>query len=202
MPAKKRLLIVVALALFLAAVLPLLLRWRNNRLATGSVAGAPDGSFVMQVEKPLFSLRAPWEIPRAIFGDRDPDLRLTNLSPGAQFGAVTPKRLELAADGGWDLVIESDGQGKVLESTQMTFPISFGGGHFKFKCRHADSGAGYFNTSAREDRLDGTFLLRLTQCKNVVSGKNTAGLPPFPVRGSFKGLPQSGNVKDENKGPK
>ncbi len=55
---------------------------------------------------------------------------------------------------------------------------------------------GYFNTTARGDKLDGTFLLRLTQCKNVVSGKNTSGLPPFPVRGNFKGLP-SGTVKEE-----
>ena len=196
MRGKKTLLIIAALALFLAGLILLFLRWRSNQLNTTSLAGAPDGSFVLQVEKPLLSLRAPWEIPRAVFGDRDSDLRIRQTSPGVQVGAVTTKRLELTADGGWDLVIESDGQGKVLESTQMTFPISFGGRHFKFKCRHADAGVGYFNTTAREDKLDGTFLLRLTQCKNVVSGKNTAGLPPFPVRGSFKGLPKSA-VRDE-----
>jgi len=194
---RKTLLIIAALALVLAGFVLLLLRWRSNQLNTLSLAGAPDGSFVLQVEKPLLSLRAPWEVPRAVFGDRDPDLRLRQTSPGAKLGAVTPQRLELTADGGWDLVIESDGQGKILESTQMTFPMAISDRHYKFKCRHADSGVGYFNTSAREDKLDGTFLLRLTQCKNVVSGKNTAGLPPFPVRGSFKGLPQSGTVKDE-----
>jgi len=194
---RKTLLIIAALALVLAGFVLLLLRWRSNQLNTLSLAGAPDGSFVLQVEKPLLSLRAPWEVPRAVFGDRDPDLRLRQTSPGAKLGAVTPQRLELTADGGWDLVIESDGQGKILESTQMTFPMAISDRQYKFKCRHADSGFGYFNTSAREDKLDGTFLLRLTQCKNVVSGKNTAGLPPFPVRGSFKGLPQSGTVKDE-----
>jgi hypothetical protein len=71
-------------------------------------------------------------------------------------------------------------KGRVLESTQMTFPMAISDRHYKFKCRHADSGVGYFNTSAREDKLDGTFLLRLTQCKNVVSGKNTAGIAALP----------------------
>ena len=193
----KKTLLIIALALLLAFLVLLLLRWRSNQLNTTSLTGAPDGSFVLQVEKPLLSLRAPWEVPRAVFGDRDPDLRLRQTSPGAKIVAVTPQRLELTADGGWDLAIESDGQGKVLESTQMAFPMTISDRHYKFKCRHADSGVGYFNTTARGDKLDGTFLLSLTQCKNVVSGKNTAGLPPFPVRGSFKGLPQSATVRDE-----
>ena len=142
---RKTLLIIAALALVLAGFVLLLLRWRSNQLNTLSLAGAPDGSFVLQVEKPLLSLRAPWEVPRAVFGDRDPDLRLRQTSPGAKLGAVTPQRLELTADGGWDLVIESDGQGKILESTQMTFPMAISDRHYKFKCRHADSGVGYFN---------------------------------------------------------
>lgn len=197
MRGKKKLLIVIGLALLVGVFLLLLLKWRSNQMNTLSLSGAPDGSFVMQVEKPLLSLRAPWEVPRAVFGDRDPDLRLRQTSPGAKFGAVTPQRFELSADGGWDLVIESDGQGRVTEGTRLVFPIAYGGGNHKFSCRHADSNVGYFNTTARGDRLDGSFLLRLTQCKNVVSGKNTSGLPPFPVRGNFKGLPQS-TVKGEH----
>jgi hypothetical protein len=197
MRVKKKLLIIGVLTLFLAGLALLFLRWRSNQLSTTSLTGAPDGSFVLQIEKPLLSLRAPWEVPRAVFGDRDPDLRLRQTSPGAKLGVVTPKRFELTADGGWDLVIESDGQGKILETTQMAFPMKISERYYKFRCRHADSGVGYFNTTTREDKLDGTFLLRLTQCKNVLSGKNTAGLPPFPVRGSFKGLPQSTTVKDE-----
>ena len=197
MRGKKTLVIIAVLALLLAGLALLVLRWRSNQINTLSLAGAPDGSFVLQVEKPLLSLRAPWEIPRAIFGDRDSDLRLRQTSPGAQFGAVTPQRLELSAEGGWDLVIESDGKGRVLEGTRLIFPISYGGGNHKFSCRHADSNVGYFNVTARGDKLDGSFLLRLTQCKNVVSGKNTSGLPPFPVRGNFKGLPQSATVKVE-----
>jgi hypothetical protein len=197
MRGKKILLIIIGLVLLLAAGLVLVLKWRSNRQNITSLAGAPDGSFVVQVEKPLLSLRAPWEIPRAIFGDRDPDLRITHMSPGATFGFVGPKRLELSANDGWDLVIESDGQGRVEETTRLVFPISFGGGHFKFNCRHADSKIGYFITTPHADKLDGTFQLQLTQCMNVVSGKRTSGLPPFPVRGSFKGLPLSVPVKDE-----
>ena len=179
MRGKKKLLIVIGLALLAGAVVLLFLKWRSNQMNTLSLAAAPDGSFVMQVEKPLLSLRAPWEVPRAVFGDRDPDLRLRDTSPGAKFGAVTSQRFELTADGGWDLVIESDGKGRVTEGTRLVFPIAYGGGHHVFSCRHADSGVGYFNTTARGDRLDGNFLLRVTQCKNVVSGKNTSGLPPF-----------------------
>jgi len=185
----KQLLIVIGLVLLAGAFLLLLLKWRSNRMNTLSLAGAPDGSFVMQVEKPLLSLRAPWEVPRAVFGDRDPDLRLRDTSPGTKFGAVTAKHFELTADGDWDLVIESDGQGRVTEGTRMVFPMAFGGSNHTFSCRHADSSVGYFNTTARGDKLDGNFLLKLTQCKNMKSGKNTSGLPPFPVRGNFKGLP-------------
>ena len=188
MRGKKKLQIIIGLALLVGAFLLLFLKWRSNQMNSLSLAGAPDGSFVLQIEKPLLSLRAPWEVPRAVFGDRDPDLRLRDTSPGAKLGAVTPERLELTADGRWDLVIESDGKGRVLEGTRMVFPMAFGGGNHIFSCRHADSNVGYFNTTVRGDKLDGTFLLRLTQCKNVVSGKNTSGLPPFPVRGNFKGL--------------
>ena len=197
MRGKKKLLIVIGLALLVGAVLLLVLKWRSNQVNILTRAGAPDGSFVLQVEKPLLSLRAPWEVPRAVFGDRDPELRLRQTSLGAKLGTVTTKRLEVTADGGWDLVIDSDGQGKVLETTQMSFPMTISDRHYKFQCRHEDPRVGYFNTKEREGKLDGTFLLRLTQCKNIVSGKNTSGLPPFPVRGSFKGLTQSTTVKDE-----
>ena len=193
MRGKKILLIIFGLAILLA-VLFLLLRQRNQP-AVVNVAGAPEGSFVMQVEKPLFSLRAPWDLPRAILGDRDPELRITQTSPGVHFGAVTPERLELTADGGWDLLIESDGQGQLNEGTRLVFPISFGGGTFVFNCLHADRSVGYYKITARGDKLDGDFLLRVTQCKNTRSGKNTSGLPPFPVRGNFKGLPRTAGLE-------
>jgi hypothetical protein len=198
MRGKKKLLIIMGLALLAGIVTLLFLKWRSNQINILSLAAAPDGSFVMQVEKPILSLRAPWEVPRAVFGDRDPDLRLKQTSPGVKFGAVTPQRFELTADGGWDLVIESDGQGRVLEGTRLIFPISYGGASHIFSCPHADSNVGYFKTTARGDKLDGTFYLRLTQCTNFVSKKKTSGLPPFPVRGNFKGLPLT-MAKDDAK---
>jgi hypothetical protein len=191
MRGKKIFIIIVTVLLLLAGVV-LVLKWRSNQQNVTNLAGA-------QVEKPLLSLRAPWEIPRAILGDRDPDLRLSHMSPGAAFGTVTPNRLEVSAEGGWDLVIESNGQGRLADGTRLVFPISYGGGHFIFSCRHADLGIGYFNTTPRADKLDGNFLLKLTQCKNMKSGKNTSGLPPFIVRGSFKGLPQSSTVTEDQK---
>jgi len=193
MRGKKILLIIFGLVILLAVLLLLL---RRHQPAVANVASAPDGTFVMQVEKPLFSLRAPWDLPRAIFGDRDPDLRITQTNPGLHFGAVTPDRLELTADGGWDLLIEADGQGQLNEGTRLVFPISFGGGSFIFNCRHADRSIGYYKITPRGDKLDGDFLLRVTQCKNTKSGKNTSGLPPFPVRGSFKGLPRTVRAED------
>jgi len=204
MRAKKTLSIVVVLTLFLAVVLLLLQRYRKNQLGLASVADAPDGSFVVQVERPLLSGRPIWEVPRAILGTGDRDLRFGHMSPGAAFGAVGSRRLELNADGGWDLLIESDGRGRVIEGTRLLFTLVLYDRQLKLNCRPADSGDDHFNTNARaaSDKLDGNFFLYLTQCKNAESGKNTAGLPAFTVRGSFKGLPQSENVKDENKGPK
>jgi hypothetical protein len=199
---RKKVLIVISLALLSTVVLLLFLKWRSNQINTLSLDAAPDGSFVMQIEKPILSLRAPWEVPRAVFGDRDPDLRLRQTSPGVKFVTVTPQRFELTADGGWDLLIESDGQGRVLQGTRLIFPISYGGGSHTFDCPHADTNVGYFKTTARGDKLDGTFYLRLTQCTNFVSQKRTSGLPPFPVRGNFKGLPQSSTDTGQGKATK
>jgi hypothetical protein len=197
-------LIVVALTLLLAVVLLLLLRYRKNQLELASVADEPDGSFVVQVERPVLSGRPIWEVPRAILGTGDRDLRFGHMSASAAFGAVGSRRLELNADGGWDLLIESDGRGRVTEGTRLLFTLILFDRQLKLNCRPADSEVNHFNTTARagSDKLDGNFFLYLTQCKNAESGKNTAGLPAFTVRGSFKGLPQSGNVKDEGKGTK
>jgi hypothetical protein len=139
---------------------------------------------------PVLSGRPPWDIPRAIFGERDPELRFGDTSPGAKVGSVGPTHLELSADG-WELVIESDGQGRVLPGTRLVFPIKPGRSDVRFNCRPAEPAAGNFNTTARgPDKLDGSFLLKLPECKNAKSGKTTAGQPVYTVRGSFKGLPR------------
>ena len=192
---KKILLIIIALALLMAGLVLLLLRGRRNYLELASVAGQPDGAFVVQVERPILSGRAPWEIPRAILGSGDREHRFGNMSPGAKVAAVGPTHLELSADGGWDLVIESNGQGRVVEGTHLVFVLRLFDRSLKLNCRPAEPAPGHFNTSARGNMLDGDFILYLPQCKNAESGKNTAGLPTFTVRGSFKGL-QPATVND------
>ena len=190
MRGKKILVIIVGLTL-LIAVLLLMLRRRTAQSLTASVANAQDGAFLVQVERPAFSGRPIWEVPRAIFGDGDRDLRFSDMTPGAKVAHVDPTRLELSVDSGWELVIVSDDEGRVLPGTHLTFPLTLPGRTLKLNCRPADAPVGHFNATARAgtDKIDGDFLLKLSECKNAVSGKNTAGLPAFTVRGSFKGLP-------------
>jgi len=76
--------------------------------------------------------RAPWEIPGVIFGyDHGP--RFDQASPGAQVGKIAPDHIELSADGGWDLLIETDGQGRLAQGTHVAFPVKLGGRPLKFK---------------------------------------------------------------------
>jgi hypothetical protein len=196
---KKILLIVVGLTLLLA-VIGLMLRRRSEQSVATSVANAPDGTFLIRVERPALSGRPIWESPKAIFfGETDPRLNFSDMSPGAKIGSVTPTHLEIIGDGGWGLVIESDSQGRTLAGTRLAFPLTLGDRQLKLDCRPADAALGNFNAIARrdQDRLDGSFLLKLGQCKNAVSGKNTAGLPVFTVRGSFKGLPRTNKMVEE-----
>jgi hypothetical protein len=192
MRGKKILLIIVGMTILLA-VLALMLRRRSEQSVATSVANAPDGSFLVRVERPAFSGRPIWETPGAIFfGETDPRLRLSEISPGAKIGSVSPTHLEITADGGWDLLVESDSDGRILAGTRLMFTLYLSDRQLRLNCRPADVAVGNFNavTRADSDKLDGSFLLKLSQCKNAVSGKNTAGLPVFTVRGSFKGLPR------------
>ena|SRR5215831_5449442 len=198
MRGKKILLIIVGLTLLLA-VLGLMLRRRTAQSAIASVASAQDGAFLVQVERPAFSGRPIWEVPRAIFGDGgDGDLRFGDMTPGAKVEHVDPTRLELSADGGWELVIVSDDQGQVLPGTHLMFSLSLPGRTLKLDCYPANPAVGHFNSKLRtgSDRIDGDFLLKLPACKNAVSRKNTAGLPTFTVRGGFKGLPRIAKMVD------
>jgi hypothetical protein len=152
-------------------------------------------AFEVQVEMPAFnSGRAPWEIPGVILGyDRGP--RFDQASPGAQLGRIAPDHIELIADDGWDLVIETDREGRLAQGTHVAFPVRLGGRPLKFNCRPADPTLGYLHTTARtgSDELEGSFELEVSICKNAVSGK-TAAWPyhPLKVRGSFAGLKKQG----------
>jgi len=127
MRGKKILLIFIALALLLACIVALRLR-RTSRLPsvseTSRLIGGP--AFEVQVEMPAFnSGRAPWEIPGVILGhDRGP--RFDQASPGVRVGKIAPDHIELSADGGWDLLIETDGQGRLAQGTHVAFPVKLG----------------------------------------------------------------------------
>jgi hypothetical protein len=187
MRGKKTLLIIVGLRC-LACVVALVAA--DKTLAP--VAANPQGpAFEVRVEMPLLSGRPPWELPGVILGYSERGPRFDQASPGARVGSITANHLELSADGGWDLLIERDSDGRVAPSTRLVFPISLGGRPpLKFSCGPAEPAAGHFETtpSASSAKLDGNFVVKLPNCKNAVSGKTTAGQPVFTIRGSFTGL--------------
>src|ERR1044072_2296473 len=125
MPRKKILVIVIAVALLLAVIVALrLLREKPSGPSvaeTSRLSGSP--AFEVQVEMPAFnSGRAPWEIPGVILGfDRGP--RFDQASPGAHAGKIAPDHIELSADGGWNVLIETDGDGRLSQATHVAFPV-------------------------------------------------------------------------------
>jgi hypothetical protein len=197
MRGKKILVIIIALALLLACIVGLMLR-RDKPVGPGvsetsRLIGGP--AFEVQVEMPAFnSGRAPWEIPGVLLGyDRGP--RFDQASPGAQAGKTAPDHIELSADGGWDILIETDSGGRLAETTHVAFPVKLGGRPLKFNCRSADPTGGYLQITAGtgSEQLEGSFQLEVSICKNAVSGK-TAAWPykPLRVRGNFAGLKKQG----------
>jgi hypothetical protein len=194
---KKIFVIIIALALLLGCIV--VLRLRRDKPVGPSVSEASrligGPAFEVQVEMPAFnSGRAPWEIPGVILGyDRGP--RFNQASPGAHVGKIAPDHIELSADDGWDLLIETDREGRLAQGTHVGFPVKLGDRPLRFNCRPADPAVGYLHTTARpgSDELEGSFQLEVTICKNAVSGK-TAAWPyqPLKVRGNFAGLKSKG----------
>jgi hypothetical protein len=193
MRGKKISVIIISLALLIAGLIAL--RRRGEKSIGPSVLETPrligDRTFEVQVEMPAFnSGRAPWEIPGVILGyDRGP--RFDQASPGARIVKLAPDHIELSADDGWDLLIETDAEGRLAQETHVAFPVKLGGRPLKFNCRPADPTVGYLHTTARtdSDELEGNFQLEISICKNAVSGK-TAAWPyqPLKVWGKFAGL--------------
>ena len=195
---KKILVIVIALALVLIVCL-VALRLRRDKpvgasvLETSRAIGGP--AFQVQVEMPAFnSGRAPWEIPGVLLGyDHGP--HFDQASPGAGVGKIAAHHIELSADGGWDILIETDSDGRLAPETHVAFPVKLGNRPLKFNCRPADSTVGSLHTiaGAGSDELEGSFELEVSVCKNAFSGK-TAAWPyqPLKVRGNFAGLKKKG----------
>src|ERR1044072_1718227 len=197
MRGKKVLVIIIALALLLGCIVALILR-RNKPVGPSAseasrLSGGP--AFEVQVEMPAFnSGRAPWEIPGVILGyDRGP--RFDQASPGVEVFKIAPDHIELGAGGGWDILIKTDGEGRIAQGTHVAFPVKLGGRPPRFICRPAEPSVGYLHATARagSDELEGDFQLEVAVCKNAVSGR-TAAWPyqPLQVRGSFAGLKRKG----------
>src|SRR5678815_3749594 len=175
MRGKKIFVIIIALALLLAGIVALRLR-REEPMGTSvseisrSIGGP---AFEVQIEMPAFnSGRAPWEIPGVILGyDHGP--RFDHASPGAQVGKIGPDHIELSAEGGWSLLIETDGEGRLTQGTHVAFPVKLGGRPLQFDCRPRDPTVGYLHTTARtsSEDLEGNFQVDVAICKNAISGK-------------------------------
>jgi hypothetical protein len=184
-------LIIVALAL-LGSLLWLVSRPDEPAAANGSdTSGVP--SFVVHVEKPriarfLFGI-LPTTFEEKLFGNGE--LRFDHASRGAKIGSVGHNRLELSADG-WNLLIETDGEGRLAPGTRLVFPIELAERQRTLRCRPAERATGYLRTTARpgSGEIDGDFLVELATCENVETGKVIEWPPaPLTLRGSFNGLP-------------
>ena len=196
---KTSLIAIVALALVAGLV------WFFSRPDAPGVSDASRGpSFEVQVEKPRMD-RAffgifPARVEEKLFGGGE--LRFGHASRGAQVGSVGHDRIELKADG-WDVLVETDGQGRIAQGTRLVFPAEIAEVKYTLRCRPAEPANGYLRTAARAgpDVLDGSFVVELAACVNAETGKildtEAGGRPgdawpqqPLTLRGSFAGLPQ------------
>jgi hypothetical protein len=149
-----------------------------------STSAARGPSFEVHVEKPLLGRPLLGLLP-------DETLGFDQVSHGAAIGRVASDRFELRADGGWDLALETDGQGRIAAATRLVFPLTLGGRRVRLSCRPADPAVGYLRTTPRAatGELDGRFLVELAHCRNADSGKVTAWpSSPLTVRGRFERL--------------
>jgi hypothetical protein len=140
---------------------------------------------------PLGGILPDWVVRKLDGTPRE--LRLDHTSPGAWIVSVENDLIELKADGGWELSVVTDGQGRITPGTRLVFPLGLGGNQVRLDCRPADPGVGQLQTTTRagSDEIGGRFVIELAICKNVESGK-TMNWPPAPltVRGNFNGLPR------------
>ena len=187
-------LIIIALALLACLVCLVWLGSRRDEPVAESVLDTSQGpAFEVHIVMPrgglpLGGILPDWFVRKHDLTPRE--LRFDHTSPGARIGSVGPDRLELSADG-WELFIETDGEGGVAPGTHLVFPTGLGGRRVRLSCRPADRATGYLSTTTRagSDELNGSFLVELATCKNAESGK-TINWPPAPltVGGSFAGL--------------
>ncbi len=198
-------LIIIALALVGGLVCLVCLVWlasRPDEPVAESVSDTSRGpSFEVRLERPRIDRFLggilPTKLEAKLFGGGE--LRFDHASRGARIGGVGHDRLELSADG-WDLLIETDVEGRVAPGTRLVFPIEIAEKQYTLRCRPADRATGYLSTTTRagSDVLDGRFLVELARCENAETGKildTEAGArpgdawpsAPLTLRGSFVG---------------
>jgi hypothetical protein len=120
-------LIIIALALVACFVSLVCLVWRVSRPdepVTPRVSDTSRGpSFEVHVERPRMDRFLggilPTKLEAKLLGG---ELRFDHASRGAKIGSVGKDRLALSADG-WDLLIETDGEGGIAPGTRLVFPI-------------------------------------------------------------------------------
>lgn len=200
----KRLLIIVALVLVASVVLLVRLAFRPADPLANSVSDASAGPvFDVNVEKPhldrAFFGILPAKVEAKLFGVDE--LRFGHASRGAKIGNVGRDRIELGAEG-WDLLIETNGQGAIAPGTLLVFPIEIAEKQWMLRCRPAEQTVGFLEATKRpgSDVLDGRFVVELARCEDAKTGKildTEAGAnpgdawpdSPLTLRGTFKGLP-------------
>lgn len=194
-PFMKIWLIIIAVALVACLAWLVWLGSRPDESDGESLSDTSQGpSFEVRVVMPRGGLPLGGILPDWFVRKHDltpSELRFDYTSPGARIGSVGHDRLELSAEG-WELFIETDGEGRVAPATHLAFPTGLGGRQVRLNCRPPDRAKGYLSTTARAGSgdLTGRFLIELAICKNAESGK-TINWPPAPitVRGSFVGPP-------------
>jgi hypothetical protein len=138
---------------------------------------------------PLGGILPDWVLKKYDLTPRE--LQFDQTARGARIVSVGDNRLEISADL-WNLLIETDDQGRVAQATRFVFPLKLGGRNIRLSCQPANPATGYLRTTKRagSDQLGGRFLVELATCKNADSGKTTNWPPaPLTVRGSFANLP-------------
>jgi len=175
-PAKTSL-ILVALALFALAVCVVYRVWLVSQ-PDDSVGVSVSGTsrvpvFAVNVQRPRSDRPFFGILPTMLEAKLLGELRFDYASHGARIGSVTPDHLELSADG-WDLLVETDTEGKVTPSTRLVFPIEIAERKYSLRCRPADPANGYLHATTRpgSDVLDGRFLVELAKCENAEIGED------------------------------
>ncbi len=177
--------IIIALAMFACLVV---IGLRPDEPVPAAISTTSDSPFFeVRVVKPL-SAR-----PLAgLFGLLPAeDLGFDHASRDAEVGRVGDDRLELSAEG-WELIIETDGEGRIAAGTRLVFTMELGGKVRKLCCRPADPAVGYLHTAKRSgsDEFGGRFRVELANCEIAETGRAIEWPPaPLTVLGSFDRLP-------------